>query len=64
MIRPIAFLLGPFFDGTNEIVRLDSSDALYVDAYHTNARILLTGQHTYKIKSFRFSNIKKYYIFS
>jgi len=31
---------GPLFEGTNILVRLDPTDAHYVDAYHTNAGIL------------------------
>lgn len=29
---------GPFFENENELVRLDSSDAKFVDILHTNAR--------------------------
>lgn len=32
---------GPFFEDTNELVRLDTGDARFVDAYHTNAGVLI-----------------------
>ncbi len=32
-----------FFENINELVRLDQTDAKYVDAIHTNAGLLLTG---------------------
>jgi len=40
----ILFLKGPNFEDTNELVRLDTSDAKYVDIYHTNAGQLITAR--------------------
>ena len=40
---------GPLFEGTDILVRLDSTDANYVDAYHTNAGILLNIKYIYKL---------------
>ena len=38
----------PYFDGVSKPVRIDRTDALYVDAYHTDS-----GMH-FLIKFFRF----------
>jgi hypothetical protein len=34
----------PHFEGTDPIVRLDETDAYYVDAIHTDANPLLSGK--------------------
>ena len=38
---------GPYFEHTDEIVRLDPSDATFVDVYHTNSGPFSTGLGIY-----------------
>ena len=40
----------PHFEETDPIVRLDETDAYYVDAIHTDANPLLSGQNFVNLK--------------
>lgn len=45
-------ILGPLFENENELVRLDPSDAKFVDVYHTNGGTLLTGKYGFSLMHF------------
>ena len=43
----ICSLKGPLFENENELVRLDPSDAIFVDIYHTNGGSLINAKYNY-----------------